>query len=42
MTQNALEVKRIYVKKEYKHQEISTQLFQKALDLAKSQQKNII
>lgn len=42
MTQNALEIERIYVKKEYKHQRIGTQLFQKALDLAKSQQKNSI
>lgn len=30
------------MKKEYKHQRIGTQLFQKALDLAKSQQKNSI
>ena len=42
MPQNALEVERIYVKKEYKHQGIGTKLFQKALDLAKSQQKNTI
>ncbi|GEN48158.1 GNAT family N-acetyltransferase [Ligilactobacillus pobuzihii] len=42
MPQNALEIERIYVKKEYKHQRIGTKLFQKALDLAKSQQKNTL
>lgn len=42
IAQNALEIERIYVKKEYKHQGIGTLLFQKALEVAKEQEKSSV